>query len=134
MRQRIRLRGPKINLQPGAVLALGLAVHELATNAVKYGSLSVPDGKVHVMWAVTAGSNQSALLVEWVESGGPPVKKPERQGFGSKLIQRGLAQQLGGEIKLDFVPTGIRCVITFPISTMTSDQNDMDEARGRYAS
>jgi PAS domain S-box-containing protein len=134
MRQRIRLRGPKINLQPGAVLALGLAVHELATNAVKYGSLSVPDGRVHVMWAVTAGGGQPALLVEWVESGGPHVKKPERQGFGSKLIQRGLAQQLGGEIKLDFVPTGIRCVITFPISTMASDQNDMDEACGRYAS
>jgi PAS domain S-box-containing protein len=134
MRQRIRLRGPRINLQPGAVLALGLAVHELATNAVKYGSLSVPDGKVHVMWAVAAGAGQPALLVEWVESGGPPVKKPERQGFGSKLIQRGLAQQLGGEIKLDFVPTGIRCVITFPISTMASDQSDGDETRERYAS
>jgi PAS domain S-box-containing protein len=134
MRQRIRLRGPRINLQPGAVLALGLAVHELATNAVKYGSLSVPDGKVHVMWAVTAGAGQPALLVEWVESGGPPVKKPERQGFGTKLIQRGLAQQLGGEIKLDFAPTGIRCVITFPISTMASDQNDVDEVRERYAS
>ena len=59
-----------------------------------------------------------ALLVEWVESGGPLVKKPERQGFGTKLIQRGLAQQLGGEIKLDFAPAGIRCVITFPIETM----------------
>jgi two-component sensor histidine kinase len=134
MRQRIRLRGPKINLQPGAVLALGLAVHELATNAVKYGSLSVPDGKVHVMWALTSGSGQPALLVEWVESGGPPVKKPERQGFGSKLIQRGLAQQLGGEIKLDFAPAGIRCVITFPLSTMASDQNDADDVRERYAS
>ncbi|WP_262030658.1 sensor histidine kinase [Microvirga sp. Mcv34] len=134
MRQRIRLRGPRINLQPGAVLALGLAVHELATNAVKYGSLSVPDGKVHVMWAVTSGSGQPALLVEWVESGGPLVKKPERQGFGSKLIQRGLAQQLGGEIKLDFAPAGIRCVITFPISTMTSDQTGPGEAQERYAS
>lgn len=134
MRQRIRLHGPKINLQPGAVLALGLAVHELATNAVKYGSLSVPDGKVHVMWALTSGSCQPALLVEWVESGGPPVKKPERQGFGSKLIQRGLAQQLGGEIKLDFAPSGIRCVITFPLSTMAADQSDADDARERYAS
>jgi two-component sensor histidine kinase/PAS domain-containing protein len=134
MQQRIRLRGPRINLQPSAVLALGLAVHELATNAVKYGSLSVPEGKVHVMWAVTTGAGQSALLVEWVESSGPPVKKPERQGFGTKLIQRGLAQQLGGEIKLDFVPTGIRCVITFPISTMAFDQGDVDKDRERYAS
>ncbi len=134
IRQRIRLRGPRINLQPGAVLALGLAVHELATNAVKYGSLSAAEGKVHVMWAVTSGSGQPALLVEWVESGGPPVNKPERQGFGSKLIQRGLAQQLGGEIKLDFAPAGVRCVITFPISTMASDQSGAAETQQRYAS
>jgi two-component sensor histidine kinase/PAS domain-containing protein len=134
MQHRIRLRGPKINLQPNAVLALGLAVHELATNAVKYGSLSVPDGKVHVMWAVTAGPNPPALLVEWVESGGPPVKKPERQGFGSKLIQRGLAQQLGGEIKLDFAPSGARCVVTFPITTLAPELSDEGEAQKRYAS
>jgi two-component sensor histidine kinase/PAS domain-containing protein len=134
MRQRIRLKGPRINLQPSAVLALGLAIHEMATNAVKYGSLSVPDGKVHVMWAVTSGSAPPSLLVEWVESGGPPVKKPERQGFGMKLIQRGLAQQLGGEIKLDFAPAGIRCVITFPITTMVDDTDEADETRQRYAS
>ncbi|MEE1656721.1 HWE histidine kinase domain-containing protein [Microvirga sp. CF3062] len=134
MRQRIRLKGPRINLQPSAALALGLAIHEMATNAVKYGSLSVPEGRVHVMWAVTTGSAPPSLLVEWVESGGPPVKKPERQGFGTKLIQRGLAQQLGGEIKLDFAPAGIRCVITFPIATMVTDPDDADETRQRYAS
>ena len=134
MRQRIRLRGPRINLQPSAVLALGLAIHELATNAIKYGSLSVPDGKVHVMWAVTAGHNPPALLVEWVESGGPPVKQPERQGFGTKLIQRGLAQQLGGEIKLDFAPGGGRCVVTFPITTLAPELGEEDEPQKRYAS
>lgn len=134
MRQRIRLKGPRINLQPGAVLALGLAIHEMATNAVKYGSLSVPDGKVHVMWAVTSGSAPPSLLVEWAESGGPTVKKPERQGFGTKLIQRGLAQQLGGEIKLDFAPAGVRCVITFPIATMMTDPDESTETRQRYAS
>jgi two-component sensor histidine kinase/PAS domain-containing protein len=134
MRQRIRLRGPRINLQPSAVLALGLAIHEMATNAVKYGSLSVPDGKVHVMWAITSGSASPALLVEWVESGGPLVKKPERQGFGTKLIQRGLAQQLGGEIKLDFAPAGIRCVITFPITILAADADDETKPQERYAS
>ncbi|MFC1456098.1 sensor histidine kinase [Microvirga arabica] len=134
MRQRIRLKGPRINLQPSAVLALGLAIHEMATNAVKYGSLSVPDGKVHVMWAVTSGSAPPSLLVEWVESGGPTVKQPERQGFGTKLIQRGLAQQLGGEIKLDFAPTGVRCVITFPIATLMTDADEATETRQRYAS
>jgi two-component sensor histidine kinase/PAS domain-containing protein len=134
MRQRIRLKGPRINLQPSAVLALGLAIHEMATNAVKYGSLSVPDGKVHVMWALTSGGAPPSLLVEWVESGGPTVRKPERQGFGTKLIQRGLAQQLGGEIKLDFAPAGVRCVITFPIATMVAGADEVDETRQRYAS
>jgi two-component sensor histidine kinase len=134
MRQRIRLRGPRINLQPSAVLALGLAIHELATNATKYGSLTVPDGKVNVMWAVTPTLNPPVLIVEWVESGGPSVMRPKRQGFGTKLIQRGLAQQLGGEIKLDFHPDGIRCVITFPIQNVMVDDGAADESKARYAS
>lgn len=134
MRQRIRLRGPKVSLQPSAVLALGLAIHELATNATKYGSLTVPDGKVSVMWAVAPSLRPPVLIVEWVESGGPPVAPPRRQGFGTRLIQRGLAQQLGGEIKLDFQPGGVRCVITFPIKNVMVDQADVPESAGRYAS
>ncbi len=134
MGQRIRLRGPKINLQPSAVLALGLAVHELATNATKYGSLTVPEGKVHVMWAVASALNPPVLLVEWVESGGPLVTPPERQGFGTKLIQRGLAQQLGGEIKLNFHPDGIRCVITFPIKNVMVESDEEVRTAERYAS
>ncbi len=132
--QRIRLRGPRINLQPSAVLALGLAIHEMATNATKYGSLSVPDGRVSVMWAVTRGSAPPALLVEWVESGGPLVRPPERQGFGTKLIQRGLAQQLGGEIKLDFLPTGVRCIISFPLRSVALGADEANEGQERYAS
>jgi len=134
LKQRIRLRGPKINLQPSAVLALGLAVHELATNATKYGSLSVPDGRVSVMWAATTGSHPPVLLVEWVESGGPLVRPPERQGFGTKLIQRGLAQQLGGEIKLDFAPAGVRCIITFPLRAVALNLDEPGEDQERYAS
>ncbi|WP_166802507.1 sensor histidine kinase [Microvirga pakistanensis] len=134
MRQRIRLRGPKVNLQPSAVLALGLAIHELATNATKYGSLTTSEGKVNVMWAVTPALNPPVLIVEWVESGGPLVKQPTRQGFGTKLIQRGLAQQLGGEIKLDFKPEGIRCVITFPISNVMVESDETGVSVERYAS
>ena len=134
MRQRIRLRGPKVNLQPSAVLALGLAIHELATNATKYGSLSAPEGKVNVMWAVAPSLNPPVLIVEWVESGGPPVVPPKRQGFGTKLIQRGLAQQLGGDIKLDFQTAGIRCVITFPIKNVMVESSERAEVVERYAS
>lgn len=132
-KQRIKLRGPRVNLQPSAVLALGLAVHELATNAVKYGSLSTDHGKLSVMWAVTSGPGPALLLVEWMESGGPLVKKPERQGFGTKLIQRGLAQQLGGDIKLDFAPAGVRCVITFPIESVAIASEAADEEEKRFA-
>lgn len=133
LRQRIRLRGPEIELKPGAVLALGLAIHEMATNATKYGSLSVAEGRISVMWAITGGANP-LLLVEWVESGGPPVKPPERQGFGTKLIQRGLAQQLGGEIKLDFAPAGVHCVITFPVHAVVLNLHEVGEREERYAS
>jgi PAS domain S-box-containing protein len=131
LRQRIRLRGPRVNLQPSAVLALGLAVHELATNAAKYGSLSVAEGRINVMWAVTTRHGPGSLLVEWTESGGPRVSPPARRGFGTKLIRRGLAQQLGGEIKLDFAPAGVRCVITFPLQTVAID---IEETEERYAS
>jgi len=134
MRQRIRLRGPTINLRPNAVLALGLAIHELATNATKYGSLTVPEGTVSVTWAVTPSLSAPMLIVEWVESGGPLVTQPKRQGFGTKLIQRGLAQQLGGEIKLDFQPAGIRCVITFPTKNVMIDDDEEGESVERYAS
>jgi two-component sensor histidine kinase len=119
-KSRIDLRGPRVNLQPSAVLALGLAIHELATNAAKYGSLSDPRGRVSVMWALTTSTNSPSLLVEWVESGGPPVRPPQREGFGTKLIKRGLAQQLGGELKLEFPPSGARCVITFPVANVIS--------------
>jgi len=131
--RRIRLRGARISLQPSAVLALGLAVHELATNASKYGSLAVPEGKVSVMWAVTRSHDAPMLIVEWVESGGPPVLGPQRQGFGTKLIQRGLAQQLGGEIKLAFEPEGMHCVITFPIKNVMAEGDGFDEDLKRYA-
>ncbi|MBZ6075799.1 sensor histidine kinase [Microvirga puerhi] len=131
LKRRIKLRGPRVSLQANAVLALGLAVHELATNAAKYGGLSRPDGRVLVTWAVTKGSSPRSLLVEWVETGGPPVVSPQRQGFGSKLIQRGLAQQLGGEIKLTFATSGVRCVITFPVAGIVAELDEPTEADDR---
>jgi PAS domain S-box-containing protein len=115
MRQRVFLHGNPVQLAPKATLALGLAVHELATNAAKYGALSVPEGRLSVRWAVVKIDGYPHLLIEWVESNGPPVAPPKRQGFGSRLIHRGLTQELGGDIKLTFEPSGVRCVITFPL-------------------
>jgi two-component sensor histidine kinase len=121
MRQRIALRGNPVTLGPEATLALSLAVHELATNAAKYGSLSVPAGKLVVRWRTVMLESLPQLLIEWAESGGPAVVPPTREGFGSRLIQRGLAQDLDGEIKLNYSPTGLICVITFPLHRVASD-------------
>jgi two-component sensor histidine kinase/PAS domain-containing protein len=87
-----------VRLNPNAAVALGMAMHELATNAVKYGALSVPGGQVTVRSRLMG----DRLVVDWVESGGPPVQAPERRGFGSRLLEQGLAGELSGDVRLDY--------------------------------
>jgi two-component sensor histidine kinase len=89
-----------------------MAFHELATNAVKYGALSVAGGKVLVAWRM---SRPGRLHVEWRETGGPPVSPPQRQGFGSRLIERALARDLNGDARLYFPSEGVRCCINIPL-------------------
>jgi two-component sensor histidine kinase len=96
-----------VEMSPSQVLALSLALHELATNAAKYGALSRPEGRVELRWAVQAGR----LNVSWRESGGPPVVPPTRQGFGSRLIEHALSRDLDGKTRLEFDPGGVRCSI-----------------------
>ena len=108
---RIVLRGPELRLSPRTTLALGLLFHELATNAAKYGALSVPEGRVEVSWDVTG---TGPLRIEWREVGGPPVRPPERTGFGSRLAERTVARELGGRVRFDFEPAGLRCVLEIP--------------------
>lgn len=107
-----RLDGPKVELTPAEALAMGLIIHELATNAAKYGALSTPDGCVGVEWQVTDGS----LNLKWQERGGPPVAPPVRRGFGSRLIERSLQGQLGGYTKLNFEYTGLVCLVVLPLA------------------
>jgi two-component sensor histidine kinase len=90
MRDRIEIDGPKILLGPRGALSLGLLLHELGTNALKYGAWSQPGGKVHVRWSPNDDGPETMLNFSWVEMGGPAPTKPERRGFGSKLIQMGL--------------------------------------------
>gem|GEM_PF-305924 len=108
---RITAEGPDLRLQPKTAVSLALALHELATNAVKYGALSVPEGRVEVRWRV-AGDR---LNLVWRECGGPPVEAPTRRGFGTRMIERGLATELGGEVRIDFRPTGLVCEIDAPL-------------------
>jgi PAS domain S-box-containing protein len=116
---RVRLDGPEVRLGPKAALALGMAFHELATNAAKYGALSDPGGRVALTWRADAlGAENRALHLLWEETGGPPVHAPARRGFGSRLVERGLARELRGTVHLDFAPQGVRCTIEFPLATM----------------
>jgi PAS domain S-box-containing protein len=104
---RFRLSGPAVDLQPKTAVALGLAAHELATNAAKYGALSTPEGRVEVRWTVDDG----VLRLVWRESGGPPTAAPARRGFGSRLLEQGLAEELAGSVKLEFRPEGLLCTM-----------------------
>jgi len=100
--------GPPVRLGPQAALALSMVLHELSTNALKYGALSSEAGKVEIRWTAPRTSDAQMSLV-WRESGGPPVAPPARMGFGSRLIQRGLAADLRGSAVLRFEPDGLVC-------------------------
>lgn len=104
----ITLEGNSVEISPKHVLALSLALHELATNAAKYGALSRPEGRVELLWEVRNGQ----LNLTWRETGGPQVVSPSRRGFGSRLIEEGLVHDLHGQTRLEFATHGVRCSIT----------------------
>ena len=104
---RIQREGPAVQLAPKQALALTLALHELATNAAKYGALSSPTGQVKLIWAVDGEGEGGRLRIEWREEGGPPVEAPTRRSFGSRLIEANAAQELGGSAKISFEPGGV---------------------------
>ncbi|MBO9708677.1 MAG: PAS domain S-box protein [Caulobacter sp.] len=106
---RVDIDGPDVWAPPGAALALAMLLHELATNATKYGALSTPVGQVRLSWAVeTANEGEKIVRLTWIERDGPPVKPPERQGFGSRLIGRAL-RDLQGSAAMRFEPRGVVC-------------------------
>ena len=108
---RFTLNGPAVRLSPKTALSLSMALHELATNAVKYGALSIPDGRVDIVWTQLAQPGAARLALTWTERDGPPVTPPESRGFGSRLIERGLAAELSGSAEIDFHPDGVVCRI-----------------------
>jgi two-component sensor histidine kinase len=117
----ILLDGPELELAPNDALSFGLAVHELATNAAKYGALSVPGGQVTIRWsrANDGPAEKDWAEVEWQEIGGPPVAGKRRRGFGTELIQKIVAHELRQPVTLEFDPAGVRCVLRIPIRRRT---------------
>lgn len=111
----VKMAGPDVKLAARYAVSLGMAFHELATNAAKYGSLSVRNGAIEVDWTIELAPRR--LSVRWVEKGGPGVKPPKRSGFGRLLLERALAADLDGDVKLEFVAEGVRCALTVPLES-----------------
>lgn len=113
---RFTVEGPDVRLDPKTALSLAMMFHELATNAAKYGALSKAGaGAVEIAWQVESPPQGDRLRLRWQESGGPAVKPPTRKGFGSRLIVGGLAQELKGDVHLDYEPAGLACRIDMPL-------------------
>lgn len=114
---RIRFLGPSIELPSELAVPLGMAIHELTTNAVKHGSLSVLGGSIEVGWDVNSDDRGDRLQLEWIERDGPHVKSPRHQGFGSRLLQKVLTVQIDAEVSINYAPEGFRASIAVPLST-----------------
>jgi PAS domain S-box-containing protein len=113
---RIVVEGPRVNLPARYAINLGLVLHELVTNAAKYGALATPTGQLDLKWSANGSADGPLQLqLHWVEAGGPPVEPPKRQGFGSRLISRSIEGELSGQVAIDFAPTGIRYDISVPL-------------------
>jgi PAS domain S-box-containing protein len=110
--RRISLEGPPARVGPTVALAISMALHELATNAAKYGALSGAAGRVTIIWRA---AEDGRIELSWRESGGPPVTQPSSRGFGSRLLTQGLAAELGFGARLEFAPTGVTCRISAPV-------------------
>ena len=109
--ERLNAQGPAAMLTPATALSFSLALHELVTNAIKYGALTTEAGRIALDWRFEETGEGRRLQISWRETGGPPVSPPSRKGFGSRLIERGLAAEIGGAVTLSFEPDGVVCEI-----------------------
>ena len=114
---RFDISGPELKIAPKQALAVTLAVNELATNAMKYGALSSPEGKVDISWSAIKGAAPEFKFI-WREHGGPPVVRPERQGFGSRVIKDFMANDFGGHVELSYEPAGFVCELKAPLGNL----------------
>ncbi len=127
----ISVKGPPLALGSVAARNIGLALHELATNASKYGALSVPEGKIAVQWELAGRGGRQRFRMTWCESGGPIVTEPTRRGFGRQVIEYLPAQALAGKVTHEFVPAGVRWTLDVPaaIAVASSGNNPINSLR-----
>ena len=113
--EQLQISGPSIRLQPKPAETLALALHELATNALKYGALTKPEGQVAVTWQIDRSNGSPQLAIDWIEKNGPKIDKPGRRGFGSEVLEQTLAFELKASTTLRFDPGGLHCRILIPL-------------------
>jgi len=121
--EKFRVSGPNIDLGSQQAMSLSLAIHELATNAFKYGALSSRDGKVDIHWRADNDAAAPQFEFRWQESGGPRVEQPTRTGFGSRLITHVLAGDFNGKVELSYEPAGLLCLVTAPLNACCPPTN-----------
>ncbi len=124
--ERFAIQGPSVRVSPRMALALAMALHELATNATKYGALSVPHGRVDIRWSLVPGT-PDRLDLAWQESGGPPVAAPVRKGFGTRLIERSLALELAGEVRFTYETPGLVCRVIAPLDADGASPTEFED-------
>lgn len=116
--RRVALDGPDVRLAPGVAVAFGMALHELMTNALQHGALSVPEGALQLHWSIRPEGDNRRLKLSWTEFDGPPVSPPTRRGLGLRLIERGFTHGLDARARLMFEPTGFRCEVDASLSAL----------------
>jgi two-component sensor histidine kinase len=118
--QRLAIEGPLVLLRAEAAQPIGLALHELATNAMKYGAWSAPSGRVEVSWSY---AEPGSVKLSWLERGGPQVVEPDKKGFGHTVIESMAAQSIDGEVTLDFRPTGLSWTLSIPANNVVGSKS-----------
>ncbi|WP_119303821.1 sensor histidine kinase [Dongia deserti] len=119
---RVTVQGPEVWLNPQQAMTFSLAMHELATNAAKYGALSTPEGRVAISWR-----GEDEIVLEWIETGGPAVTPPSRRGFGSVILTQALRAAVHGDVQLDFKPGGLHLQMRFKRPDLAATRLDVDE-------
>lgn len=132
--QRIHRKGEPLEVNAAAAQAIGMALHELATNAAKYGSLSIPEGRVEIHWLTRVNKRgEEEFVLRWEELNGPPVVAPTRKGFGSTVIERILRLRVNGKVTIDYEPAGLVCLISCPFSMLTDQETEITGKNPRAA-
>jgi PAS domain S-box-containing protein len=121
--EQLGIEGEAITVSPRIALTMALVLHEMTTNATKYGALSQPEGRIEIGWQIERRPSKSSLLhIEWRERNGPPVEEPARPGFGSRFIQGSVTAELRGSVRMEFNPDGLRCTIDIPLDPVGDEQ------------